>query len=220
VTVGQAALAAANPYERLYRSQQGGLLWGDEPGRLVARIGQWAEPGAVIDAGCGDGKNALFLERHGFRVLGFDSSRTALAALRRRAAMAGHDLSGMYVEANAEAPPVHAAAGADVLVSYGLYHCLRSQTRAAAHRGLQALLAPDGVVVFCALTDGVPPSPEHFDTPVSLPSVAEIAELFKDGFFIEHWECGSILEAHPPLVGWHKHEAVWVVARRNMWDHT
>jgi cyclopropane fatty-acyl-phospholipid synthase-like methyltransferase len=218
VTVGQPRLATSNPYERLYRSQRGGLLWGEEPGRLVAGISQWAEPGTVVDAGCGDGKNALFLEQHGFRVLGFDCSRTALAALRRRAALAGHELSGTYVVADVEATPLQGAAGVDVLVSYGLYHCLRPQTRAAAHRWLQQLLAPNGVVLFCALTDGVPPSPEHFDTPVSLPSVAEIAELFKEGFCIEHWQCGSILEAHPPLVGWHKHEAVWVVARRNTWD--
>lgn len=220
---GQAGVTAANPYERLYASRPGGLVWGGEPGRLVARIGTWAEPGTVIDAGCGDGKNALFLEQHGFRVLGFDISATALAALRRRARMAGHQLSGRYVVADAQAPPVRPEdinPGPDVLVSYGLYHCLEPQTRAATHRRLQQLVAPGGVVVFCALTDGVPPTPEHFDAPVSLPSAAEIGELFKDHFAIEHWESGSILEAHPPLVGWHRHEAVWIVARRNAWDHT
>jgi SAM-dependent methyltransferase len=220
MTPGHGGHASVNPYERLYRSRPGGVLWGKEPGRLVAAIGQWAYPGTVIDAGCGDGKNALFLERQGFRVLGFDSSPTALAALHRRAALAGRKLSGSYVVADAAAAPVQAKAGADVLVSYGLYHCLRLQTRAAVHRRLQQLVVPNGVVLFCALTDDLPPPAGHFDMQVSLPSVAEISDLFKDGFCIEHWECGSILEAHLPLVGSHRHEAIWIVARRNTWDHT
>ena len=64
----------SSPYDRLYEAAQDQVLWGAEPGRLVKRIREFCSGGIVVDAGCGDGKNALFLEMMGFTVIGYDSS--------------------------------------------------------------------------------------------------------------------------------------------------
>jgi 2-polyprenyl-3-methyl-5-hydroxy-6-metoxy-1,4-benzoquinol methylase len=54
---------------------------------LVAELGE-LEPGLALDAGCGDGVNAIWLAQRGWRVLGVDISESALAIARSRAAAA------------------------------------------------------------------------------------------------------------------------------------
>ncbi len=217
MTLAETGVLTPNPYERLYRSQGDGLLWGPGPGRLVAGLYRWVDPdqqGTVLDAGCGDGKNSLYLEGQGFQVLGVDQSRTALAALRRRAATASQVIRGRYLAADIEDFATDETF--DVVVSYGLYHCLDRDRRAAVHRRVQDRVKPGGIVVFTCLIDGVPLAADHFDIQVWLPSESEIQHLFEgDRYNIEHWEIGSIVESHPPLVSVHEHRAVWAVARRS-----
>lgn len=217
MTQAGSGVLAPNPYERLYRSQAEGLLWGPDPGRLVAGLDRWMDldqPGTVLDAGCGDGKNSLYLERQGFQVLGVDQSHTALAALRRRAARTSQLVQGRYVAADIE--DFAADETFDVVVSYGLYHCLDRDRRVAVHRRLQGQVKPGGIVLFTCLIDSVPLAADHFDVQVWLPSESEIMHLFEGGTYnIEHWEVGSIVESHLPLVSVHEHQAVWAVARRS-----
>lgn len=55
-------------------------LWGLEPGSLVRRVFQDDDLSglSVLDAGCGDGKNALWLARRGANVIALDVSALAL----------------------------------------------------------------------------------------------------------------------------------------------
>ena len=46
-------------------------------------------PGTALDAGMGQGRNAVYLARQGWRVTGFDLSAEALKAARANAAAAG-----------------------------------------------------------------------------------------------------------------------------------
>src|ERR671936_1905853 len=48
--------------------------------------------GAVLDAGCGTGENALHIAALGFSVLGVDVAETALAIARQKAADRGTDV--------------------------------------------------------------------------------------------------------------------------------
>ena len=64
--------------------------------RLAAR-GAFA--GAVLDAGCGTGENALHVASGGLRVLGVDVAETALAAAREKAAARGIDAEFAYADA-------------------------------------------------------------------------------------------------------------------------
>ena len=52
--------------------------------QLVAEAGQLA-PGTALDAGCGEGSNALWLAEHGWHVTAVDVSLTALRRARERA---------------------------------------------------------------------------------------------------------------------------------------
>src|SRR5438045_5785298 len=63
----------------------------------VASEGGFA--GAVLDAGCGTGENALLVASMGLSVLGFDVAETALAIARDKAADRGIEVE--FVSADA-----------------------------------------------------------------------------------------------------------------------
>ena len=77
-------------------------------GRVNARLAEVAEtlpPGRALDLGCGEGGDAIWLARHGWRVVGVDVSDTALSRAAEDAAGAGvgerisferHDLSRSF----------------------------------------------------------------------------------------------------------------------------
>ncbi|MEU4688780.1 class I SAM-dependent methyltransferase [Actinoplanes sp. NPDC023714] len=200
----------AGSYDELYAERGHAPLWGPGPGRLVGRILEWCSGGEVLDAGCGDGKNALFLERHGFAVTGMDVSSQALDLLADRFAAAGHVPKGSYLQGDVAqwAPD----GPFDVLLSYGLFHCLDPADRVRRHRELQASVRPGGIIVFCALSDGIPMPDDHRTPGVTLAGPDELSALW-DGHEIMESTVGQIAEEHPPHVPLHRHEVTWTVAR-------
>ena len=66
--------------------------WADtgEPATIVTDALPWlARPGLALDLACGAGRNALFLARRGWRVVGMDLSVEGLRILGRRARSEG-----------------------------------------------------------------------------------------------------------------------------------
>jgi len=74
-----------------YREKE--LLHSTEPSRFLAdrlsRIIALSPGRLALDIACGEGRNSLFLARHGFNVIGLDISDVALVKARRRAAEEG-----------------------------------------------------------------------------------------------------------------------------------
>jgi len=77
-------------------------IWSGEPNTLLVRETTELLPGTALDLGCGEGADAVWLARHGWRVTATDISRVALDRAARHAADAGvaaqidfqqHDLS-------------------------------------------------------------------------------------------------------------------------------
>src|SRR6476620_4367083 len=77
------------PWDASYR--QGPAPWDiGRPQPAVVRLAsQGGFAGAVLDAGCGTGENALHIARLGLTVLGVDVAETALAIARDKAAVVG-----------------------------------------------------------------------------------------------------------------------------------
>ena len=64
-------------------------VWGTEPNRFVAQeLGPMA-PGRVLDVGCGEGRNALWLAARGWHAAGVDFSAVAVERGRQLARQAG-----------------------------------------------------------------------------------------------------------------------------------
>ncbi len=198
-------------YNNLYSTSKDNILWGQEPGRLVKQISQYIQGGDVLDIGCGDGKNALYLEEHGFNVVGYEVSTEALTGLKNRFNKAGLNIKGKYEIRNIENDIP--SGEYDVLVSYGIFHCLNKETRVAIHRQILELIRPNGFLFFTCLTNGMPLQEDHGTSDIYLVDPKEIESLLS-GWVIRYHENGIITEDHLPLVGEHQHSAEWIIAQK------
>lgn len=80
------------PFDAAYwdaRYAGSGLVWTAEPNRFVVQECAGLRPGAALDLGCGEGRNAVWLAGRGWRVTGVDFSAVALVKAERLAAATG-----------------------------------------------------------------------------------------------------------------------------------
>jgi ubiquinone/menaquinone biosynthesis C-methylase UbiE len=124
-------------------------FWGPNPGSLVTRLFErMADPAGlrVLDAGCGEGKNAHAFAQRGARVTAIDCSALAL----RNARIAWPEDSVEWVQADIR-ELAYSIEEFDVVIAYGLLHCLQDPTEieaVVAH--LQQITRAGGWNVICA----------------------------------------------------------------------
>lgn len=124
------------------RYAEGDQLWSGRPnGALVAEVAE-LEPGRVLDVGCGEGADAVWLARRGWDVTALEVSGVALERAAGHARDAGVSIRWMHAEL-AEAP---LAPRSFDLVS-AQYPALLRTPDAAAERALLAAVAPGGVLL-------------------------------------------------------------------------
>jgi len=82
------AAAQAAEWDARY-SEGDGAIWSGRPnGRLVAEVADLT-PGGVLDVGCGEGADAIWLARRGWTVTAIDVSDLAVCRAREAAELAG-----------------------------------------------------------------------------------------------------------------------------------
>ena len=128
-------------------------FWGVKPGRLVRLLGDYLpsfQGLTVIDAGCGEAKNAYWLAEQGARVLAVDISELALAnaASRRKPELDVIFRQDDFVELNLESEAF------EISIAYGLLHCLSNiETVTFACEKMRYLTKPRGYLVVCTFND-------------------------------------------------------------------
>lgn len=75
------------------RYSASGQLWGAEPNRFIAAVFANLPPGTLLDLGCGQGRNAVWLATEGFAVTGLDLSPIAIEQAKALAAEVGVDVA-------------------------------------------------------------------------------------------------------------------------------
>ncbi len=95
--------------------------------------------GAVLDAGCGLGENAIFLAGRGYRVTGVDGARTALRRARERAEARGVEVEFVHADVTTfdGIEPRF-----DAVLDSALYHCLTDEQRTAYAAALHRVTLP------------------------------------------------------------------------------
>jgi SAM-dependent methyltransferase len=124
-----------------------------KPMLLYEGLVDFARFSPVLDAGCGNGRNAIHLAAKGCVVHAVDFSAAALEVLRRRASDAGVlDRIRVYHMPLEEPWPLPSDHFALVLDSYVSCHVLDQPSREAYGRELRRVLRPSGILyssVFC-----------------------------------------------------------------------
>lgn len=169
--------------ERYRQHGQHGSVWSGEPNaQLVAEVADLA-PGSALDVGAGEGADAAWLARRGWRVTAVDISSVALA----RAAAAVRDdpetaarITWRHQDLTATPPP----AGTFDLVSAQYLH-LPAPERDGVYRRLAASVAPGGTLLI------VGHHPSDLDTGVRRPSAPGLlftAEQIAADLDPDEWE--------------------------------
>src|SRR5436309_2527658 len=142
-------------------SYQGGLAPWDigQPQPAIARLAsEGGVAGAVLDAGCGTGENAIHIASFGLSVLGVDVAETALAIARAKAAD-----RGIKVEfATADAFELERLGRKfDTVLDSGLFHTFDGDERPIYVASLASVTEIDGTLYVLCFSDDGPETGPH-----------------------------------------------------------
>ena len=169
--------------------------------QLVAEAGDLA-PGTALDAGCGEGTDAIWLASRGWRVTAVDFVGTALRRARERTESVDGDIASRIDWLEADLTGWTPMEEHFDLVSSQYVH-LPAAPRAAMFRRLAAAVAPGGTLLF------VGHHPSDLETTISrgeAPDLYLTAEEAAADLDPDRWDI-AVAEARPrPEADPHGHE--------------
>jgi SAM-dependent methyltransferase len=129
------------------------------PQRAIARLAsEGGFAGAVLDAGCGTGENALLVASLGLSVFGFDVAETALAMARKKAAGRGIEVEF----AAADALRLESLGRMfETVLDCGLFHTFDGDERPGYVASLASVTKHDGTLYVLCFSDDVPDTGPH-----------------------------------------------------------
>ncbi|OCX53778.1 hypothetical protein BEL04_05685 [Mucilaginibacter sp. PPCGB 2223] len=199
-------------YDKLYAAKN--ILWNPTPGRMVVEaLSHFKTPGLCLDMGCGDGKNMFFLEKRGWVVEGIDKSILAIEGAKRRFKENNLIPRGNLIVKDItdyEYPLDHF----NLVVCYGLYHCLTKNEINHIHYKMIASLKSGGLIAFCMINNNLRMPANHGTTKTFLRSENYVIELVNEQLEILKVFTGEIEEEHLPVIGKHKHSITWCLFKK------
>jgi SAM-dependent methyltransferase len=147
---------AGQPWDASYADGPAPWDTGEPQPAVVRLAGEGAFAGAVLDAGCGTGENALHLASLGLHVLGVDVAETALSRAREKAAARGID-AGFEV-----ADALHLdrlGRTFETVLDCGLFHTFDSDERRDYVASLASVTARAGILYLLCFSDVGPGPP-------------------------------------------------------------
>lgn len=157
------------------RYRQSDQIWSGNPNAVLVREVTGLEPGSALDLGCGEGADAIWLARRGWRVTAVDISQVALDRAARYAAEA--DVAGR-IDWQRHDLGVSFPAGTFDLVSAHFLHSHGDMPRERILRTAASAVVPGGVLLVVGHAGH--PSWEHDPhSGVRLPTPEEVLEALE-----------------------------------------
>lgn len=152
-------------WDERYRSRS--AVWSGRPNPQLLAEAAGLRPGEALDAGCGEGADAIWLAEQGWRVLAVDISPVALERGAEHARQAGSDLAGRITWQQADLLTWRPRARTYDLVS-AQFMQLPAERRAALFDGLAASVREGGTLLI------VGHSPTDLHTTAARPRMPEL----------------------------------------------
>jgi tellurite methyltransferase len=183
--------------------------FGIEPNPTISeRWSMFTKGGTVLDVGCGEGKNAIFLAQKGFAVDAFDVSKCGIEKLRRLARKNNVTLNAWVQDlCNCEFMKEY-----DVVTSHGTFHFVTKQkwkeflSKAKKHTKI------GGIHIMQIFTNKIPASPDIAPFIKGLAEEGELFELYDDWKKLE--TKSYVFEDEHPGVDKHFHASNKIVAMK------
>ena len=164
----QAADGTQDFWDRRYAEMES--LWSGQPNGALVHEAGGLKPGRVLDVGCGEGADALWLAEQGWDVTALDVSRVALARAAQEAEVRGLQVTWLHSGLVEAALP----AGSFDLVS-AQYPALLRTPQNLAERALLDAVAPGGLLL--AVHHPLPTAAEALARGINLDDYVGLADL-------------------------------------------
>ena len=189
-------------------------FWGTEPSKYVKLVTSNAANGVALDLGAGEGKNAIFLAHLGYHVIAVECSSYAIRNFRNRLRACPAEESARIQIVETDARVFDSNQQFDVVIAYGLLHCLPSmQDLVALVNKMKVLTTMSGINVLATFTKTLPvPQVQDYLEP-TLIEEGYLLAIYSD-WLIESHENDIIEESHPTSWSVHKHSIERLIARK------
>lgn len=179
------------PYKLMYRLGIAPWEWRDVPEtwRPLLEGETRLAPGRALDVGCGTGRDAVHLTKHGWRVTGVDFAEDALVKARRRAADEGVEVEWIQGDVG-RLDQLGLEPGYSLLYDFGCIQGLPDAARRGAANGLTRLAASGASLLMFAFKGG-----RHILLPRGMDQ-PDVTALLGDGWSLE--QTHSVAEDRMP----------------------
>lgn len=172
---------------------------------LVNRLPQGAK---VLDLGCGEGRNTLFLAENGLDVTAVDISEAGIAKLGHLA-----DQKGLIVVTEVQDICEYVFKDTyDLIVAHGCLHLIERECWISLLNKIKIHTNPEGYNVIAVFTDKIPPPDDIKDFTVGLFHEGELFQFY-EGWRIILKESYEFDDEHPGSLK-HRHAANKLVAQK------
>lgn len=202
-----------NPYDQKYNSSE--FYWGKTPSAMCDKVigiighGENFHP-KLIDLGCGEGRNAVYFARHGFDVVGIDSSLPGIEKTKKYAEEASVRVDAIQADIiQFELKDLY-----QVIFSTGTLHYIPPETRERCFQNFRDHTVPNGINALNVLVEKpfIPRAPD----------AGENGVLYKSGeLFTYYWDWEILYcteEIFDCMSGGipHKHAVDRIIARKTV----
>ncbi len=149
-------------YDKIYAGE--GFYWGKKPSEICDRVIEMMQPSKneglrLLDIGCGEGRNAVYFAKHGFKVTGLDDSLPGLKKADAYAREVHVDLHTIHTDIRSSGIDEHY----DVLFSTGTLHYLAEEERERCFNEYKQMTVEDGLNVFSVFVEKpfIEQAPDH-----------------------------------------------------------
>ncbi len=167
---------------------------------LISLVSSLPSGASVLDIGCGEGRNALYLAEQGFSVTAIDISAAGIQKLKHFADRKGFSITAevqdmkQYVFMN----------NYDLIIAHGSLHLIEREHWTSLIQKMKANTNAGGYNVVVAFTDTIPPPDDLKDFHVGLFSEGELFDFYKDWrivqkrrYILQDEHPGNIKHQHP-----------------------
>jgi tellurite methyltransferase len=194
-------------WEDTYRDQNVNTF-GEPSKEIIELADKMPKNSIVLDIGCGDGRNTLFLAQKGFKVDAFDISENGINKLKSLAKREKVTINA-WVQDIAQ---YKFDKEYDFIVSHGVFHLLEREKWMKSIKDVKNNTAINGVNVIVVFTDKIPPPSDLEPFINGLFHEGEIKNLYND-WEIDLFESIVFEDEHPGNIK-HVHALNKIVARK------
>jgi tellurite methyltransferase len=182
---------------------------GGKPSQMTAKVAPMFAPGAkALDAGCGEGRNAVYLAGLGFQISAFDISASGIEKLRSYAKE-----KDLVIDTSIDDLREYRFRDQlDLIICEGCLHLIKREESNRFILRMKDATVPGGINAVGVFTDTVPEPEDQRGLMVGLYHEGELLELYRDWKIIDSITY-QFTHTHPDGPT-HEHAGNGVIARK------